>query len=212
MRISDLSRHTGVPVATIKFYLRERLLPPGRSTSRNQAVYGEQHLRRLWLIRAFTSIGRLDLSSVRELLNAIEDRQLPLPNLFEAVNRVLFSEEPALSATKKAQADIDEFIDVQGWQVADDSRGRIQLALVVTALQRLGCATDIDFFTPYAEAANELARQELRLLDTGSASGRAEAVVRTVLLEVAFTAMLRMSQEHQVAAHCHECAPDPEPS
>ena len=31
MRISELSRESGVPVATIKFYLRERLLHDGES-------------------------------------------------------------------------------------------------------------------------------------------------------------------------------------
>src|SRR6266540_3706180 len=37
MRISDLGRKSGVPIATIKFYLRERLLPQGKPTGRNQA-------------------------------------------------------------------------------------------------------------------------------------------------------------------------------
>ena len=32
MKISQLSQASGVPVATIKFYLREELLPPGEST------------------------------------------------------------------------------------------------------------------------------------------------------------------------------------
>src|SRR2546430_15817976 len=48
VRISDLSRQTGVPTATIKFYLREHLLPPGAMTARNQADYGSGHLRRVW--------------------------------------------------------------------------------------------------------------------------------------------------------------------
>src|SRR5256886_17599843 len=51
VRISDLSRQTGVPTATIKFYLREHLLPPGAMTARNQADYGSEHLRRGWGLR-----------------------------------------------------------------------------------------------------------------------------------------------------------------
>src|SRR2546430_9317670 len=50
VRISDLSRQTGVPTATIKFYLREHLLPPGAMTARNQADYGSEHLRRVWVV------------------------------------------------------------------------------------------------------------------------------------------------------------------
>src|SRR2546429_1914232 len=52
VRISDLSRQTGVPTATIKFYLREHLLPPGAMTARNQADYGSEHLRRVRVLPA----------------------------------------------------------------------------------------------------------------------------------------------------------------
>ncbi|WP_346281659.1 MerR family DNA-binding transcriptional regulator, partial [Pseudonocardia sp.] len=33
MRMAELSARTGVPIPTIKFYLREGLLPPGERTS-----------------------------------------------------------------------------------------------------------------------------------------------------------------------------------
>src|SRR5688500_14947364 len=87
MRISDLSRKTDLPISTIKFYLRDGLLPPGESTCRNQARYGDSHLRRLGLIRSLTTVGRLDLTSVRTLLLAVEDEQLPLAELYVAVHR-----------------------------------------------------------------------------------------------------------------------------
>ena len=51
MRISELSSQTGVPVATIKFYLREKLLQEGIRTSATQAQYNESHVARLRLIR-----------------------------------------------------------------------------------------------------------------------------------------------------------------
>ena len=38
MRIAELSQTTGVPVPTIKYYLREGLLPAGELTSPNQAM------------------------------------------------------------------------------------------------------------------------------------------------------------------------------
>ncbi len=41
MRVAELSRRSGVSVASIKYYLREGLLPPGELTSPNQAHYGE---------------------------------------------------------------------------------------------------------------------------------------------------------------------------
>jgi DNA-binding transcriptional MerR regulator len=200
MRISDLSRKTGLPVATIKFYLRERLIPPGTPTGRNQASYNETHLRRLRLIRALTNIGKLDLSSVRELLAAIEDEDLSLPDLYEVVNHRLSPEGPELreaEGVKKARVRVDEFIDGLGWHVDRDAPGRTRLAHVLAAMQRLGCECGVDFFGPYAEAAERLAIQELDLLPPdGVGADRAAAVARTVLLEVALAAMRRMAHEH----------------
>ena len=46
MRMSELSRLSGVSVTTIKYYLREGLLPAGRQLSATQAEYDGSHLRR----------------------------------------------------------------------------------------------------------------------------------------------------------------------
>jgi DNA-binding transcriptional MerR regulator len=52
MRISELSSHTEIPVATIKFYLRENLLHEGVRTAATQSQYDQSHVARLRLIRA----------------------------------------------------------------------------------------------------------------------------------------------------------------
>ena len=78
MRISELSDVTEVPVPTIKFYLREGLLPRGRSIATNLADYDESHVRRLRLIRALTEVGGLPLTMVRTVLGAVDDPDLPM--------------------------------------------------------------------------------------------------------------------------------------
>jgi DNA-binding transcriptional MerR regulator len=200
MRISDLSRHTGVPVGTIKFYLRAGLLPPGTPTGRNQADYGEEHLRRLRFVRALTGIGHLDLSSVADLLAAIEDAGVGLPELYEAVNRAMFPIEPAsndIDVQPWARTAVDGFIDDRGWGVPARAPGRTRLARVLTAMDRLGCGCGVDFFTPFADAADRLAVHELNLVREGD-TDRAAAVARTVLLEAALAALRRMAQEHHL--------------
>src|SRR4051794_4149135 len=72
MRISELSRTTGVPVPTIKFYLREQLLAPGRATAKTQAEYDSTHVERLRLIRALTDVGRMSLATARTVLAAVD--------------------------------------------------------------------------------------------------------------------------------------------
>src|SRR5829696_1255640 len=58
MRISALADAAGLPVATVKFYLREGLLHSGVATSATQASYDESHLRRLAHVRPLPPSGR----------------------------------------------------------------------------------------------------------------------------------------------------------
>jgi DNA-binding transcriptional MerR regulator len=64
MRLAELSRRSGVPRSTIKFYIREGMLPPGEPQARNQALYGPQHLERLALIRALREVAGLPLEVI----------------------------------------------------------------------------------------------------------------------------------------------------
>lgn len=202
MRISELSRQTGVPVATIKFYLREGLLPPGRATARNQATYGEAHLRRLALIRALTGVGQLDLTSVRTLLQGIDDERVPAADLFDLVHRVLFPPQVQLvtpGGIEEALGDVDRLVAELGWRVGCDAPARVQLALVLATLRSLGCDCDMDFFSSYAEAAERLACNEIDLVTSASSTAdRAAIVARSILLEVALTSMRLMAAEHRI--------------
>jgi DNA-binding transcriptional MerR regulator len=73
MRISELSSRTGIPVPTIKFYLREDLLPPGVRTAATQAQYDESHEARLRLIRALLGPGGLSVAAAHRVIRAVEE-------------------------------------------------------------------------------------------------------------------------------------------
>ena len=70
MRLAELSERSGVSTATIKYYLREGLLPPGRRVNATTAEYDEEHLRRLRLVRALIQVGRVPVATAREVLGA----------------------------------------------------------------------------------------------------------------------------------------------
>jgi DNA-binding transcriptional MerR regulator len=80
MRISELSSKTGVPVATIKFYLREDLLHDGVRTAATQAQYDESHMGRLRLIRALIGPGGLSIAAAHRVIQAIDE---PPESLYE---------------------------------------------------------------------------------------------------------------------------------
>lgn len=201
MRISNLSRQSGVSVATIKFYLREQLLPPGTPTARNQAEYDETHLERLRLIRILTGVGMMSLAAVREVLHAIDNNCMSPHNLAKVINRALHAEHPLPAGDggllETARASVDHFLDRIGWKVDNDAPGRVTLAQVLAALQSMGCGGDAEILLPYADAAERLAARELD--DVRPVEGAATVVARTVLFEVAFAVMRRMAYEHVLA-------------
>lgn len=72
-KISDLSRETGVPTATIKFYLREGLLPPATvKTGRNMAYYDRTFVDRIRFIKELQQKRFLPLEVIRAVLNRDE--------------------------------------------------------------------------------------------------------------------------------------------
>jgi DNA-binding transcriptional MerR regulator len=68
----ELSRRSGVPRSTIKFYLREGLLAPGEASAPKQARYGEAHLERLRLIRALREVARLPLDVIGRVTRELD--------------------------------------------------------------------------------------------------------------------------------------------
>ena len=68
MKISELADAAGVPVATVRHYLREGLLPEGRKTSRNMAYYPAATVDRIRLIKLLQEERFMPLKVIRELL------------------------------------------------------------------------------------------------------------------------------------------------
>ena len=97
MRIAELSRRSGTSIPTIKYYLREGLLPAGTATGRNQAEYGEAHRHRLRLIRALIDVGGLSVAAARDVLAAVDAPDLPSHFLLGAAHGSLAAAAAARS-------------------------------------------------------------------------------------------------------------------
>jgi DNA-binding transcriptional MerR regulator len=65
--IGDLAARCGVSRDTLRFYERERLLPPARRTASGYRQYGESDAARVRFIRRAQATG-LTLEDIRELL------------------------------------------------------------------------------------------------------------------------------------------------
>ena len=68
LKISELAEEAGVPVATVRHYLREGLLPEGEKTSRNMAYYPPELVERIRLIKQLQEERFMPLRVIGELL------------------------------------------------------------------------------------------------------------------------------------------------
>jgi DNA-binding transcriptional MerR regulator len=205
MRISELSARSGRSIPTIKYYLREGLLPPGRRTATNQADYGDDHVRRLRLLATLLDVGGLSIASTRAVLEAIADDTLGFHEVLGVAHHALAlrATSPAPSPDQAAaEAEIDRFLATRAWNVKADAPARRELAAVLVSLRRLGWRVDADVFDHYATSADELARWELSRTPSDATRDRAveSVVVGTVVFETALLALRRLAEEHHSAA------------
>jgi DNA-binding transcriptional MerR regulator len=98
MKISELAELSGVPVATVRHYLREGLLPEPEKTSRNMAYYSPDLVERIRLIKQLQEERFLPLRVIRELLESGDGDPERLRALIDLEDRIL---ESALAGERK---------------------------------------------------------------------------------------------------------------
>ena len=193
--MAELSTASGIPVATIKFYLRERLLPAGERTGPNQARYGVEHLRRLRLIRGLLEVGGLSVATARGVIEAV-DSELPLTQSFGVAQRAVSATIDPADIGPEALASVDRL--VEGWHVSADNPGRLAAAYALQTFDSLDQRDERDWFSRYAAAALLVAEADLDQVEArGSREDMAETVViGTVLGDALFSGLRRAAQEH----------------
>ncbi|MCC9308839.1 MerR family transcriptional regulator [Kitasatospora sp. RB6PN24] len=206
MRLAELSEASQVSIATIKYYLREGLLAPGRRVSATQAEYDESHLRRLRLVRAMIQVGRIPVATVREVLRQIDDeslgRTVRLGAALWALPRA-GDPEPADPHVRTAAAEIDRMLAEVGWSHAAElsrlSPVYRELVAAVASLGRLGYPLDAAELAPYARLMEQTATHDLdRMEQQGGEVAQVEAAVAAaVLFEPVLRCLRRLAQEQE---------------
>ena len=199
MRISQLARASGVPLPTLKFYIRDGLLPAGDPVAANQADYSDTHLRRLRLIRTLTEVGGMPLRGVRAVLEALDDEALPLHDALGVAHYATGRRAP--SAPIDVIEEVDAYLAKRGWQLRPNAPARLVLAEALATLSDLGMGINARAFDPYADAADRLAKREVASLAEGASRADTveSAVVGTVVFEAVLVALRRLALEHHSA-------------
>ena len=134
LKISELAEQADVPVATVRHYLREGLLPEPVRTSRNMAYYPPEFADRIRVIKQLQEERFMPLRVIRELLERDNSDPRRLPAMLEFEDRVL---DRALVSEQERFA-------------ADEARERYEMpAEVLERLAEVGVLTpDDDGYSP----------------------------------------------------------------
>jgi DNA-binding transcriptional MerR regulator len=198
MKISELCERSAVPLPTIKFYIREGLLPAGRRTAKNQADYSEEHLERLMLVRALRDDAGLSIATIANALKAagavreefvgaaIDALQRPTGSLVDEESREF----------DRARDDVMKLARSMEWDVDRNSMAVRDAARAWTVVLRSFPLEGKDVLHPYGEIAERIA--ECEIPDTWAPDAAPNAALRyavlgTVLFEPIILAFRRMA-------------------
>ncbi|MBC7507040.1 MAG: MerR family transcriptional regulator [Sandarakinorhabdus sp.] len=192
----ELEKASGVGRETIRYYIREGLLPEPDRASRNSASYSDGHVARLRAIKRLQEERFLPLAVIRSLLDADDGDRWLAPAAFPMLDTLLAAR---LGAGGTARMPVDIVIDQLGSElrfidehaatgmISIDADGMITArdAAILATIKELG---DIGFteelgFTGeqmriYLDFVEWVTTQEMRLFLQGTAGhvGEAQAI------------------------------------
>lgn len=194
--MSELSRRSGVPVPTVKYYLREGILPPGRPVGATRADYDDGHVQRLRLIRALVDVAGMGLDRVREVLAAVDDDSVGLVDAIGTAH-VQLSPEPRRPPSPEATERVVALVLERGLHVEATGRHGRAVAAGLDALDHAGQPVSEATLATYADAMRDVAAEEVRRMYQPTRAGAtAYAVIGTLLAEPVLLALRRLLHEH----------------
>lgn len=191
MRISELSVRSGVAVPTIKYYLREGLVPEGTRLSATQADYETAHLERLRLVRALVDSG-VSIATTRTVLSALDDP----PEAHHLLGVAHAAITPAVDAGIDLSA-AEALVQGLGWRPGMcDQQVLGALARALEGIAQAGFEVPADVMPVYLRSIRAIADAEIAGVPTESLEAAVRYVVLgSVIVEPLLLALRRVAQQ-----------------
>lgn len=190
--VSVLSRRSGVPVATIKYYIREGLI---RSDQDPGAEGAQAVVDQVQLIRGLVHVVGLSIRQVRQILALVRDPELSPAALMTGAT-------VTLPLTGPRAADVDE-AELEGARAAlaavgfddlPDAPYATQLLAAIALADECGIGLDAELLAAYAGAARACAAADFAHLPLDSPSRQTQAaVLGTVIYEPVLLGLRRLA-------------------
>ncbi|MBT2594403.1 MerR family transcriptional regulator [Arthrobacter sp. ISL-72] len=174
MQLKELSRQSGVSAASIKYYLREGLLPAGETVHATRAQYSARHVERLELIQALRRIVGLTIEQIGGLLRMADDG-VPRLALLAAVQRVVLNlDSRATAGGGPGTPAADAVVRLRSWPDSpSDARNALNAHLEL--MESLNIPVSGELLDTYSKAMNDVAGLDI------AATTAPESVDRLIL-------------------------------
>ena len=203
MLVSELAERADVPLATVKYYLREGLLAPGETTGPRRAEYDDGHLRRLRVLRLLREIGGVPVTSLRQIVDALDDQTLPVHETMTLVADVISTGPETTERDQTSLDTVDAVLAAMGWDgIRAASIDRQRLASLVSMLNGPGpLGASVEVLTFYAGIADERARAEIAMVDHSADREQLleQMVTGSVVYGQVFGLLRQLGHEHHHA-------------
>lgn len=174
MKLSELAARTRTSTATLKFWIREGILPPGELRNQTTAVYGEGHVERIALVRTLREEFDLPIARIRALVVRIDDPGVSLLEIMEECQLIA----TGLRAGDAGQdARVPRLLADVGWPDAT-SVARDALSAALRDAEAVGVTFGRETLARYARMLAEFAREDIASIRT---DGTRDAVARALL-------------------------------
>jgi two-component sensor histidine kinase/DNA-binding transcriptional MerR regulator len=180
MRMRELERQSGVGRETIRFYIREGLLPEPDRASRNSAFYSDDHVTRLRAIKRLQEERFLPLAVIRSLLDAEDGERWLVPSAFPMLDSLLAARLGA-DAARVPVAELLEGLSINSDTIAEhcvmgtisvDAEGMVSardaaIVRLIAELDAIGFSEELGFtggmMRIYLDFIDWVTNQEMRV-------------------------------------------------
>jgi DNA-binding transcriptional MerR regulator len=202
--VSQLAAEAAVPVARIKFYLREGLLRGGDLRAKGRAYYDADHVRRLRLIQVLRGVADLPVPAIGALCALLDrsgDADLAgvIAHVIDALGTRETRDRPA-GAEIRARRELLALFAERGLQVRPRARAVTDLARALVGLRSvIDPGLPVTALEPYLTAMCQLAERDFAatapLIRSGPGAALA-ATLGTVMWEPVLLLLRRLAHEH----------------
>lgn len=203
MQIAELVRRSGVPLARVKFYIREGMLPPGSATGARRAEYDESHLERLRLIRSLTTVAGLPLARAKQILDVIDHPEGSVSDMLaRAIAALAAPEDPDHTTPAGTAQDYHRAaaaLPALGPTYASSDAGMTAFAQLENALraaEEAGLPVSDARLRVYGEHIAAIARLEIDNLPADPKAAVPYAVLGTAVYEPVLAALRRLAHQN----------------